>query len=44
MTDPVVTTTSRQFFEIRDRAQHLDTTANQSCIIRRFDLPLLAPH
>jgi hypothetical protein len=45
VTDPVATLTSRQFFEIRDRAQHLDLTANQSCLIRSaFTLPMLAVH
>jgi hypothetical protein len=36
--------TVRSFFEIRDRAQHLDSVANQSCLMRVFDLPLLSPH
>jgi hypothetical protein len=35
---------NRPFWEIRDRAQHLDSVANQSCIVRGFDLPLLAVH
>ncbi|MCP3105234.1 hypothetical protein LZ198_40830 [Myxococcus sp. K15C18031901] len=34
----------RQFFEIRDRAQHLDSVANQSCLTRAFDVRLLAVH
>jgi len=41
--DPV-TGVNRAFYEIRDRAQHLDSVANQSCSIRRFDLPLLSVH
>lgn len=41
--DPV-TSTVRSFYEIRDRAQHLDSTANQSCLIRRFDRPMLSAH
>ena len=36
--------TVRPFFEIRDRAQHLDSMANQSCLTRVFDSPLLSPH
>jgi hypothetical protein len=36
--------TVRSFFEIRDRAQHLDSMANQSCLVRAFDLPMLSPH
>jgi hypothetical protein len=43
VTDPV-SGTVRSFYEIRDRAQHLDSAANQSCLIRRFDLPLLSSH
>ena len=43
VTDPV-NSTVRSFYEIRDRAQTLDSTANQSCLIRRFDLPLFSAH
>lgn len=43
--DPVDTTTSRQFFEIKMRAQHLSQVANQSClIISSFPLQNLAVH
>ncbi|MCE9670381.1 hypothetical protein LY474_21505 [Myxococcus stipitatus] len=41
--DPV-SGTVRPFFEIRDRAQHLDSVANQSCLTRVFDVRLLAVH
>ncbi|NTX14342.1 hypothetical protein HUA76_26425 [Myxococcus sp. CA056] len=41
--DPVDGTV-RSFFEIRDRAQHLDSTANQSCLTRAFDVRNLAVH
>ncbi len=34
----------RSFYEIRDRAQHLDSAANQSCVVRRFDRPLPSVH
>jgi hypothetical protein len=34
----------RQFFEMRDRAQHLDSTANQSCLIGGFGLPPISAH
>jgi len=34
----------RSFYEIRDRAQHLDSAANQSCLVRGFDLPFLSSH
>jgi hypothetical protein len=43
VTDPV-SGQVRSFFEIRDRAQHLDSAANQSCLIRRFDLPVFFAH
>lgn len=43
VTDPV-SGTVRSFYEIRDRAQHLDSTANQSCVMRRFDRPLFSVH
>jgi hypothetical protein len=43
VTDPV-SGVNRAFFEIRDRAQHLDSVANQSCSIRAFDMPTLAVH
>jgi hypothetical protein len=35
---------NRSFYEIRDRAQHLDGAANQSCLVRGFDLPFLSAH
>ncbi|MCP3164177.1 choice-of-anchor X domain-containing protein [Myxococcus qinghaiensis] len=44
VTDPVDGTTVRSFFEIRDRAQHLDSTANQSCLTRAFDRRIHAVH
>ncbi len=34
----------RSFFEIRDRAQHLDSVANQSCLVRAFDVRMLSVH
>jgi len=34
----------RTFFEMRDRAQHLDSTANQSCLIGGFGLPPISAH
>lgn len=43
VTDPV-SGQVRSFFEIRERAQHLDSAANQSCLIRRFDLPVFFAH
>ncbi|HEX5753595.1 MAG TPA: choice-of-anchor X domain-containing protein [Archangium sp.] len=43
VTDPV-SGQVRSFFEIRERAQHLDSAANQSCVIRRFDRPVFFPH
>ncbi len=41
--DPV-TNQPRSFWEIRERAQHLDSAANQSCLIRRFDRPAFFAH
>ncbi len=43
VSDPV-SGVNRQFFEIRDRVQHLDSVANQSCLFRRFDIAMLSPH
>jgi hypothetical protein len=43
VTDPV-SGQVRSFFEIRERAQHLDSAANQSCLIRRFDRPVAFAH
>lgn len=43
VTDPV-SGQVRSFFEIRDRAQHLDSSARQSCVIRSFDQPVAFPH
>lgn len=43
VSDPVDGTV-RSFFEIRDRAQHLDSTANQSCLTRAFDVRAHAVH
>jgi hypothetical protein len=43
VTDPV-SGQVRSFFEIRERAQHLDSAANQSCLIRRFDRLVAFPH
>jgi hypothetical protein len=43
VTDPV-SGQVRSFYEIRDRAQHLDSAANQSCLIRRLDRPIFFPH
>ncbi|WP_375773169.1 hypothetical protein NR798_20520 [Archangium gephyra] len=43
VTDPV-SGQVRSFFEMRERAQHLDSAANQSCLIRRFDLPVAFAH
>jgi hypothetical protein len=43
VSDPV-SGVNRQFFEMRDRAQHLDSVANQSCLFRRFDMPMLSAH
>jgi hypothetical protein len=43
VTDPV-SGQVRSFFEIRDRAQHLDSAANQSCVIRRLDRPVFFAH
>ncbi|MFP2925923.1 hypothetical protein ACLESO_12035 [Pyxidicoccus sp. 3LG] len=34
----------RKYYEMRDRLQHLDTVANQSCLIRRFDIAVRSPH
>ncbi|MFE8599577.1 hypothetical protein [Archangium violaceum] len=43
VTDPV-SGQVRSFFEIRERAQHLDSAANQSCLIRRLDRPVFFAH
>ncbi|MCP3137854.1 hypothetical protein [Pyxidicoccus xibeiensis] len=34
----------RNYYEMRDRAQHLYSVAHQSCIFRRFDIALRSPH
>ncbi len=41
--DPVSGVT-RQFFEMRDRAQHLDSVAHQSCLIQAFEHHMFAVH
>jgi len=43
VSDPV-SGASRQFFEILDRSQRLDSTANQACLARAFDRATLATH
>ncbi|MCY1079126.1 choice-of-anchor X domain-containing protein [Archangium lansingense] len=43
VTDPV-NGLVRPFYEIRDRAQHLDSAANQSCVLRAFDRVSASPH
>ncbi|GHG76006.1 hypothetical protein [Comamonas sp. JC664] len=42
--DPVVTSVNRPFFEIRMRAQNLDSVANQACLSRAFDRAITAAH
>ncbi len=43
VTDPV-SGQVRSFFEIRERAQHLDSAANQSCLIRGLDASVAFVH
>ncbi|WNZ58863.1 hypothetical protein QEG98_22255 [Myxococcus sp. MxC21-1] len=42
--DPVVTSLSRPFYEIQMRNTNLDSVANQACLARAFDRPLLSAH
>jgi hypothetical protein len=42
--DPVQTAVSRNFNEMLDRQQHLDSVASQSCLVRSLDVRAALVH